>query len=309
MASRKQNNQQHLIVVGGPTASGKTSLAIQIALRYRAEIISADSRQFYREMTIGTAKPSASELQQVKHHFIDSLSVLDDYSVGDFEQQAMNTLGHLFEKHPVVVAVGGSGLFLHALCQGLDAFPPILPAVKEQVQTELEEKGINWLQETVRSLDPIFYAKADIHNPARLRRAVEVCLSSGQPYSSFLGKTSQRRSFQIHYLLPEWDREVLYDRINQRVDLMIAQGLEEEVVHLRPMEHRTALKTVGYEEWIPFFEGKIQREEVIDKIKQHSRNYAKRQLTWFRKYGHWVPIQKGEPEKAFKIVEKEIQVG
>jgi tRNA dimethylallyltransferase len=309
MASRKQNNQQHLIVVGGPTASGKTSLAIQIALRYRAEIISADSRQFYREMTIGTAKPSTSELQQVRHHFINSLSVLDDYSVGDFEQQAMDTLGHLFEKHPVVVAVGGSGLFLHALCQGLDAFPPILPAVKEQVKIELEEKGINWLQETVRSLDPKFYAKADIQNPARLRRAVEVCLSSGQPYSSFLGKTSQIRNFQIHYLLPEWDREVLYDRINQRVDLMIAQGLEEEVFHLRPMEHRTALKTVGYEEWIPFFEGKIQREEVIDKIKQHSRNYAKRQLTWFRKYGHWFPMKEGELESAFEVLEKEIQLG
>lgn len=309
MASRKQNNQHHLIVVGGPTASGKTSLAIQIALQYGAEIISADSRQFYREMSIGTAKPSSSELQQVRHHFIDSLSVLDDYSVGDFEQEAMDTLRQLFEKNTIAVAVGGSGLFLHALCQGLDAFPPVLPTVKEHVQTQLENKGITWLQETIRTLDPIFYAKADIQNPARLRRAVEVSLSSGQPYSSFLGKTNHVRNFQIHYLLPEWNREVLYDRINQRVDLMIAQGLEEEVHQLRPMEHRTALKTVGYEEWIPFFEGEISREMVIDKIKQHSRNYAKRQLTWFRKYGNWIPVPEAKTGSAFELLEKTIQLG
>jgi len=306
MASSKENNTKHLIVIGGPTASGKTQLALQIAQHYQAEIISTDSRQFYREMTIGTAKPSQAELQQVPHHFIDSLSVLEEYSVGDFEQDALEKVNTLHLHHQVVVAVGGSGLFIHALCHGLDTFPPVLPAIKEQVQHHFEKEGITWLQDTLQQLDPAFYSKIDIHNPARLRRALEVCLSSGQPYSSFLGKNSGNRPFQIHYLLPEWPREVLYARINQRVDKMVEQGLEQEALLLRPHAHRTALKTVGYEEWIPYFEGTCSKEEVIDKIKQHSRNYAKRQMTWFRKQSYWTLVPEANEIHALKAVQNAI---
>lgn len=290
----------HLIIVGGPTASGKTALAIAIAQHFGTEILSADSRQFYREMSIGTAKPTPGELAAVQHHFIDSLSVTDDYSVGDFERDAMVVLETIFQKNNVAVMAGGSGLFINAVCNGLDKFPEVNEHTKKTVENGINENGLPWLQQEVSRLDPVYFAHADQFNPARLRRALEVCLASGLPYSSFLQQSKAERPFTIHYILADWPREELYERINRRVDMMISEGLEDEVKGLLPFKERPALRTVGYEEWFPYFEGQIDQHAVIDKIKQHSRNYAKRQGTWFRKYGQWTSFN---PKKSKLILD------
>ena len=281
------NSQHHLIIVGGPTASGKTALAIEIALHFGTEILSADSRQFYREMTIGTAKPTREELAQVPHHFVDSLSVAEDYSVGAFERDALAVLENIFSRNNVAVMAGGSGLFINAICNGLDQFPDVSEAVKKTVEEGMKTGGLAWMQQELSLRDPEYFAKADENNPARLRRALEVCLETDKPYSSFLQQKKIDRPFHIHYILTELPREELYERINDRVDSMIALGLEEEVRQLMPYKKRPALRTVGYEEWFAYFDGEIDKNTVIDKIKQHSRNYAKRQGTWFRKYGNW----------------------
>ena len=294
--------QKHLIVVGGPTASGKTALAIQLAQQYNTEIISADSRQFYREMSIGTAKPEAAELAQVKHHFIDSLSIMDDYSVGDFERDAILLLEQLYSTRDVVVVAGGSGLFINALCNGIDQFPAVSNEVKEEVARQEQTKGIEWLQSTLQSLDPVYFEQVDQYNTARLRRAVEVSLSSGAPYSSFLGKDRKPRIFKPILLQPDWPRAELYERINQRVDQMIARGLEDEARSLLSFRHRPALATVGYEEWFSHFDGATNRTETIVKIKQHTRNYAKRQLSWFRKYRTWNLVDPKIKENFNKIL-------
>ncbi len=281
------NSHHHLIIVGGPTASGKTTLAIEIAQYFNTEILSADSRQFYREMSIGTAKPTPAELAVVPHHFIDSLSVEEEYSVGDFERDALKVLENLFLEKKVAVMVGGSGLFINAICHGLDHFPEISPLTKNIVQEGEATGGLAWLQTAISKLDPEYFSKADQMNPARLRRALEVSIEAGAPYSSFLQQPKEERPFQIHYILTEWPRDILYDRINKRVDLMIEQDLEAEVRQLLPYRNQSALRTVGYEEWFQYFDGEIDKNTVIEKIKQHSRNYAKRQITWFRKYGNW----------------------
>ena len=278
---------QHLIVVGGATGSGKTEAAIRIAEHFKTVVLSADSRQFYREMSIGTAKPSPEELARVPHYFIDSLSIEEDYSVGDFEKDALALLAQLYQSHEVVVVAGGSGLFINALCEGLDHFPDIPSEIKAQVETGILQGGLPWLQAQVAAADPDYMAKADVNNPARLRRALEVSWAAAQPYSSFAKGKQVQRPFMVHQVITDWPREVLYERINQRVDKMILDGLEAEARGLLPFRHRAALKTVGYEEWFSHFDGTLTHAEAIDKIKQHSRNYAKRQMTWFRKYGHW----------------------
>ncbi len=281
---------QHLIVVGGATGSGKTEAAIRIAEHFGTVVLSADSRQFYREMSIGTAKPTPEELARVPHYFINSLSIHDEYSVGDFEKDALALLEQLYRAHSVVVVAGGSGLFINALCNGLDHFPEVSPEVKHRIDEGMETGGLAWLQAQVAALDPGYFAKADQQNPMRLRRALEVTLSAGQPYSSFTTGKTEKRPFEVHQVITDWPREVLYERINQRVDRMIAEGLEEEARSLLPFRHLTALRTVGYEEWFDHFDGHLTRAEAIDKIKQHSRNYAKRQMTWFRKFGNWEPF-------------------
>jgi tRNA dimethylallyltransferase len=281
---------QHLIVVGGATGSGKTEAAIRIAEHFGTVVLSADSRQFYREMSIGTAKPTPEELARVPHYFINSLSIHDEYSVGDFEKDALALLEQLYRAHSVVVVAGGSGLFINALCNGLDHFPEVSPEVKQRIDEGMETGGLAWLQAQVAALDPGYFAKADQQNPMRLRRALEVTLSAGQPYSSFTTGKTEKRPFEVHQVITDWPREVLYERINQRVDRMIAEGLEEEARSLLPFRHLTALRTVGYEEWFDHFDGNYTRAEAIDKIKQHSRNYAKRQMTWFRKFGNWEPF-------------------
>jgi tRNA dimethylallyltransferase len=277
-----------LIVVGGPTASGKTSIAIRLAKWLGSEIVSADSRQFYREMSIGTAKPDIEELQAVPHHFINSHSIQERYSVGAFEKDALELLEQLFQRLDVVIMTGGSGLYIKAVCEGLDSFPDISDATRKRVEIGEKNGGLEWLQASLHQLDPIHFERIDRQNPARLRRALEVCLETGKPYSSFLDQSGRRsRFFDPIYLLLDWPREVLYQRIDNRVDQMIASGLEVEALSLMPYRDHPALKTVGYEEFFDFFDGKITKAVAVDKIKQHSRNYAKRQVTWFNKHGDW----------------------
>lgn len=278
---------KHLIIIGGPTASGKTALSLRLAKYYKTEILSADSRQFYRGMSIGTAKPSPEELAAVRHHFIDSLSVTDVYSAGDFERDALVLLEKLFEAHDVVLLVGGAGLFIQSVAQGLDDFPAISPEVRVLVAEGEQTGGLVWLQNQVALKDPEYYKVVDQQNPARLRRALAVCLQSGLPYSQFRNNQGKPRSFLCHYLLLEWPRDVLYQRIDARVDAMIEAGLEEEAKQLLPYRDKAALRTVGYEEFFSWFDGGCTYDEAVDKIKQHSRNYAKRQLTWFKKRGEW----------------------
>lgn len=278
-----KNNKKYLIVVGGPTASGKTSLGIRLAQHFNTDILSADSRQFYREMTIGTAKPTAEELAQAKHHFIDNLSVQDTYSVGDYERDSIFLLEKLFKKKDIVIMVGGSGFFIKAVCEGLDKFPDIPAHIREDLTQLFDNEGIAPLQNELQTSDPAYYAQVDIHNPKRLMRALEVCRATNQPFSHFHHQQKSARAFTPIYIGLDWERKALYERINQRVELMLAAGLQEEARALYPLRHLTALQTVGYQEWFDFFDKKIDEKEVIRLIKRNSRRYAKRQMTWFRK--------------------------
>jgi len=292
-----------LIVIGGATATGKTVLAIQLAHHFGTEILSADSRQFYREMSIGTAKPSPAELKAAPHHFIDFLSVTENYSVGDFERDALAVLQDIFLEKDVAILVGGSGLYIRAVCEGLDKFPDISPETKKAIEKGEQSGGLAWLQQELSQRDPAHFGKIDKQNPARLRRALEVCFETGQPYSSFLQQGQKSpRPFQPVYVLLDLPRPELYARIEARVDKMIASGLEEEVGKLLPYRQLSPLSTVGYEEFFDFFDGKITREEAIGKIKQHSRNYAKRQVTWFAKHGDWKVFKPENVKEIFEFV-------
>lgn len=278
-----------LICVVGPTAIGKTSLAIELAKHFGCEIISADSRQFFKEMNIGTAVPSDDELAQAPHHFIQNKSIFENYNVGKYEVEALAILEELFQKNRVQVLVGGSGLYVNAVTKGLDDFPEIDATVRNQINEEYIVKGITFLQEKLKTLDPTYFNfiaennPQTLQNPQRMKRFVEVCLGTGKPYSSFLGKKSLQRKFNVIYLGIEAPREVIYQRINQRVDIMMANGLLEEVKNLIPYQSNNALQTVGYQELFAYFDGKCSIEEAMEQIKQNTRRFAKRQLTWFKK--------------------------
>ncbi|MDX2135125.1 MAG: tRNA (adenosine(37)-N6)-dimethylallyltransferase MiaA [Saprospiraceae bacterium] len=280
-------SEKHLLVIGGATATGKSDVALMFARRFGAPILSADSRQFYREMTIGTAKPPAEVLAEVPHHFINSLSIHDSYSVGRYEQDALALLADHYRERDLAIVAGGSGLFIQALCTGMDRFPDISETTRQWVADGEAAGGIDWLRAQVEALDPAYFAAVDRHNPARLRRALEVCRETGKPYSAFRSGRRTERPFSIHYLLLRRPRAELYARIDARVDAMVEAGLEAEALALYPHRHLPALHTVGYEEWFDHFDGRETRAETIRKIKQHTRNYAKRQDTWFRKYGAW----------------------
>lgn len=279
--------KKYLIIIGGPTASGKTALAIQLAQYFSTEIISADSRQFYREMTIGTAKPSVEELKSVPHHFINNLSIQDNYSVGDYEKEVLEKLDSLFQKQDIVIMVGGTGLYIRAVCEGLDSFPDVPLSIRADLEALFHEQGIEALQKELEIVDPIYFEEVDKDNPMRLIRALSVHRASGQPFSSFRTKNSVNRIFEPIYIALDIPRAILYDRINLRVDAMIEMGLIQEVQNLIPFKHLNALQTVGYSELFHYFENILTLDEAIDKIKQHTRNYAKRQCTWFRKDKHW----------------------
>ncbi|NJB85156.1 tRNA dimethylallyltransferase [Lewinella marina] len=272
-----------LVVVGGPTASGKTALAIALARHFRTEIVSADSRQFYREMRIGNARPSPEELAAAPHHFIADRSLLQPLTAGTFAEEALPILDRLFRDSPVAIAVGGSGLYQRSLCEGLDEFPAVTPGAAARVQQLSESRGLSGLQAELQRLDPDYFQSVDQQNGRRLERALRVCYTSGQPYSSFLGKAPPR-PFDCVYLQPAIDRAYLYDRINRRVDQMVADGLEGEVRKLQEYRHLPVLQTVGYQEWWPLLDGEYDRERAIELIKRNSRRYAKRQITWFRDY-------------------------
>ncbi|OWP84289.1 tRNA (adenosine(37)-N6)-dimethylallyltransferase MiaA [Flavobacterium davisii] len=279
----------YLITVIGPTAIGKTALAIQLAKHFGCEIISCDSRQFFKEMCIGTAVPSQEELAQATHHFIQNKSIFESYSVGDFEVEALEKLDQLFQKNNIQVLVGGSGLYVDAVLKGFDEFPDIDASVRETINSNYDELGITYLQDNLKKLDPDYYQKIatenpqTLVNPQRMKRFVEVCIGSGQPYSSFLGKRKNKRNFTPIIIGLEADRALMYERINLRVDLMMQQGLLEEVENLLPHKHLNALQTVGYRELFDYFEGKTSLEDAIEQIKMNTRRFAKRQMTWFKR--------------------------
>jgi tRNA dimethylallyltransferase len=276
-------HQKVLISIVGPTAIGKTTLAIKIAQHFQTEIISADSRQFFKEITIGTAKPNAVELAQAKHHFIDSHSIHDDFNVGDYEKAAIAEIETLFQQHDVLVLVGGSGLYVNAVLFGFDELPKADEALRNSLNLQFANEGIGSLQNQLKELDPIYYQEVDILNPQRIIRALEVCISTGKPFSSFRKTEPKNRSFQSIVIGLDLDREKLYERINLRVDQMIAEGLVAEVTSLKDYQYLNALKTVGYSEIFQYLNGQLSLPASIDKIKQNTRNFAKRQLTWFRK--------------------------
>lgn len=272
-----------LISIVGPTAIGKTSLSIKIADYYKTEIISADSRQFYKEMKIGTAVPSIEELSEVPHHFIQHISVVDKYTVGDFQRDALLKLKKLFIKHKVVVMVGGSGLYSNAVIEGLDDFPDINPKVRENLIDRLENEGLPLLTEELKKVDPQSYDKIDLRNPHRVIRALEVSLGSGKPYSEYLNRKKVDREFEVIKIGLTADRPLIYQRINDRVEKMIEAGLFMEAEGLMKYKDLNALNTVGYKEIFKYFDGKWNREEAVSEIKKNTRRFAKRQLTWYRK--------------------------
>jgi tRNA dimethylallyltransferase len=292
-----------LISIVGPTAIGKTALSIKLAKAFKTEILSADSRQFYKEIPIGTAAPSKEELTEAPHHFIHHRSIEEDYSVGDYERDAIAKLDELFQKHETIILVGGSGLYIKSLIEGLDSFPEIDPEIRDQLNDRLVNEGIESLQRELKDLDPEYYDKIDHNNPHRLIRALEICIGSGESFSSFLNKPKPLRKFKTISIGLTAPREEIYERINLRVDSMMDEGLLEEAQGLYHKRRLNALNTVGYKELFSFFEGRIDLETAVEEIKKNTRRYAKRQLTWFRKNEEtkWFPYQ-----TAFEEIENYI---
>ena len=272
-----------LIVVVGPTGSGKSALAVKLAQHYNAPVISTDSRQVFRNMAIGTAQPTAEELAAAKHYFIADREVEDDFNCGKYEVEALALLERLFAENRYVVAVGGSGLYIQALCEGMDSLPEADDALRAELKARLASEGLEVLADELRRLDPKYAEEVDIQNPARVMRALEVCITTGRPYSEQrVGKVAER-PFNIVKVGTDMSRDVLYERINRRVDMMVEQGLVAEAMAMYPKRHLNALQTVGYRELFEHFEGNCSLEEAIELIKRNSRRYAKRQLTWFRR--------------------------
>lgn len=272
-----------LLVLTGPTASGKTALAIRWAERLRTEIISADSRQFYREMRIGTAAPTPDELRRVPHHFVQHLSIHDSYNVYRYEQDALALLEKLFQNHENVILCGGSGLYIDALCNGIDLLPDPDPELRENLHRMLRENRVEEFHQMLKEKDPEYYEVVDRNNPVRMVRALEVCIQTGQPYSTLRKQQAKERPFQIIKYAIALPREVLNERINRRVERMMEEGLEAEARQLYPLRHLNALQTVGYRELFDHFDGKCTLEESVEAIKAHTRQYAKRQMTWFKR--------------------------
>src|SRR6056297_702812 len=297
-----------LLTVVGPTAIGKTALAIQLAHHFDTEILSADSRQFFKEMEIGTAVPTKEELKKVPHHFIQHKSIFEPYSVGDFEKEAIKLLDDLFLNKDIVIMVGGSGLYVDAVVSGLNEFPEVDPEIREKLNQQLEEEGLESLQNELKQRDPKYYKSVDLDNPHRLIRALEVCIASNKPYSSFLNRPKPKRPFKTLYVGIDAPREVIYDRINARVDLMMDAGLLDEVKKLYPHKKLNALQTVGYKELFEYIGGQSTLEFAVSEIKKNTRRFAKRQLTWLRKNDGilWIPYD-GEPNQVLQMVTDQLK--
>ena len=272
-----------LLVVVGPTGSGKTDLSIRLARHFSAPILSTDSRQFYRGIPIGTAQPTPDQLQAAEHHLIASHDLEEGLNCGSYEVLALEILERLFQTHDTVVAVGGSGLYVQALCEGMDDLPEADEAIRQALAEKLRAEGLEALTEELRERDPAYWAQVDRQNPARVLRALEVCRSTGRPYSELRTGERRSRNFEIQKVGVDMPREELYERINRRVELMMEQGLEAEARRVYPLRHLNSLQTVGYKELFQYFDGEITREEAVELIKRNSRRYAKRQLTWFRR--------------------------
>ena len=283
MMEETMSGRKRLIVIVGATGSGKTDLSISVAEHFAAPIISTDSRQFYRGMAIGTAQPSREQMARVEHHLVNCLDVSEEFNCGAYERVALERLAELFEKHDTVVAVGGSGLYIKALCEGMDDLPDAEPALREELLRRLETEGLESLVEQLRELDEVYYNEVDRCNPQRVLRAVEVCLTTGKPYSSLRKGGAKKRDFEIVKIGIDYPREELYGRINRRVDMMMDAGLESEARAMLPHRHLNALQTVGFSELFDYFDGTISKEEAVELIKRNSRRYAKRQMTWFRR--------------------------
>ncbi len=279
----------YLITIIGPTAIGKTALSISLAQHFGCDIISCDSRQFFKEMKIGTAVPSDEELATATHHFIQNKSIFESYSVGDFEQEALSKLDELFQKNNIQIMVGGSGLYVDAVLKGFDDFPEIDDSIRDEINAKFDDLGIEYLQQQLQELDSKYYNKLSVENPQtlqnpqRMKRFVEVCLGTGKPYSSFIGKRKNVRDFTPIIIGLEADREVMYNRINQRVDIMLNEGLLAEAQSLCPNKYLNALQTVGYRELFDYFDKKTTLEFAIEQIKMNTRRFAKRQITWFKR--------------------------
>lgn len=288
-----------LVIFGGPTGVGKTQVAVETARHFQTEIVSADSRQLFKEMSIGTAVPSAHELALVKHHFIRSVSICEPYNASIYEQQAVELLDSLFGTYPIVVMVGGSGMYIDAVCNGIDDIPSVSAPVRKKYKEIYDDEGIESLCSRLSVVDPEYFAKVDKMNPKRIQKALEVWEESGKPYSSFLTNRVKSRNFNILKIILNIPREELYTRINLRVDQMVSAGLEDEARIVFALRNLTPLKTVGYREFFDYFDGKISRDEAITQVKNHSRAYARRQITWFRKYNdaHWF-----KPDQTTEIV-------
>ncbi|MFV5689809.1 tRNA (adenosine(37)-N6)-dimethylallyltransferase MiaA [Flavobacterium sp. ZT3R25] len=280
---------KYLITIIGPTAIGKTSLSIVLANYFKCDILSCDSRQFFKEMTIGTAVPSATELAAASHHFIQNKSIFENYTVGDFEKEAIAKLNELFLTNDYAILVGGSGLYVDAILKGFDEFPEIDPAIRSEITANYEKLGIGYLQQKLEALDPDYYKSLTtenpqtLQNPQRMMRFVEVCLGSGKPYSSFLNQKQNTRNFTPILIGLEADRKIIYNRINQRVDIMMKEGLQAEAKKVFPNKDLNALQTVGYRELFSYFDREISLEFAIEEIKKNTRRFSKRQLTWFKR--------------------------
>jgi tRNA dimethylallyltransferase len=304
----------YLITIIGPTAIGKTALSIALAQHFGCDIISCDSRQFFKEMKIGTAVPSDIELAAAPHHFIQNKSIFESYSVGDFEQEALAKLDELFQINNIQIMVGGSGLYVEAILKGFDDFPDIDDSVRAEINAKFDALGIDYLQQELQELDSEYYQKLQsenpqtLQNPQRMKRFVEVCIGSGKPYSSFIGKRKNVRNFTPIVIGLEADREIMYDRINQRVDIMLNEGLLAEAQALYPNKHLNALQTVGYRELFDYFDGKTTLEFAIEQIKMNTRRFAKRQITWFKRTENvcWFDYLSDRKE-IIKTIESKIQ--
>jgi len=288
--------QHYLVTIVGPTAVGKTAVAIAMAKYFNTEIISADSRQFYREMKIGTAIPSAEQLAAVRHHFIGNRSVQEYYNASMYECEVLALLDGLFDRYDVIIMAGGSGMYIDAVCNGIDDFPAVNALVRENLKSAFQQKGIDWLRSQLKESDPAYYSQVDLSNPKRLLKALEIITMTGRPYSSFLTRQKKERDFGIIQTGLNIERKQLYENINLRVENMIRKGLVEEAKALHPFRKLNALETVGYKEIFDHLEGKTSLKEAIDLIKRHSRQYARRQLTWFRKNKHVRWYSPDEPD-------------
>lgn len=293
---------KNLIIITGPTAIGKTSLAIKTAKFFNTEIVSADSRQIYRELSIGTAVPSADELAEIKHHFIHSHSIQENYNASRYESEAIELLEYLFQFHDTIVMTGGSMLYIDAVCKGIDTMPDVDPELRANLKKRLKQEGIGSLRLQLKKLDPEYYSGVDLKNPARIVHALEICLMTGKPYSSFRTSPQKERPFSIVKIGLDCDRAELYERINQRVDKMVEAGLEKEAKRVFPMKNLNALNTVGYREFFAYFTGEISKEKAVELIKRNTRRYARKQLTWFRKDQEINWFHPGETDKIIEFL-------